>query len=249
MLFTANIHEGTATFPPAARKRLTSAGRRVGDFESQRIVTVINTYTDEQINHNIVRSKRHGNSLDKRIDNNKFIAEVDKQVKDNDFMNPTTTTASDTWGRITSKYCTTAANMAKYAAYHGLVIATPAFANPLRMTEAAMIDWFTVSMKWFRKVHKLTNGYILPHIMWDTLARGGASMAHTHFQISVVKDQYFQHYEQQRTAAARFAADAGGRNYWQSLAEAHAEIGELWGLLLFLMMMLLLLLLLCCCCC
>jgi len=164
---------------------------KIDNIKTQKIVKIINKWSEEGALFNYLRSYRPGikDSKDIRIKINHEIENAINNSKENcDFCFPEKFTPEDSFGRIEGKYCITAANIAKYDNYHSLLIFKKH--NPLDFNFGEFNDYISTSFKWFEKVHKISNNYIHPMLIWNCLAKAGASKTHGHFQLLTTKTIY-----------------------------------------------------------
>lgn len=194
-------------------------------IENQTIVTTYNKYTEEYSLFNEVRRYRPGYL-------ERISADQEQQINAMGRANegPATCdfcsmerTAEDVFGRITSRHCYTAANIAKYESWHSLLVSK--VHDTLAITTAELVDHIQTAHKWFDAVHQLDPEAVFPHLMWDAGARASASQPHKHMQISLTHDRYFTRAESTRRAALAYEEQFEGRNYWRDVLAVHETLG------------------------
>lgn len=128
----------------------------------------------------------------------------------------------DTLGRVRGKYCVTASSLVKINGYHGLVIFDEH--NPLRFTQEQINDYFDVAWKWAELAHREDPQARYYLVMWNCLARAGASVAHGHLQMSLTRDVHYPKIEAWRRAAETYW-QTHRQDYFSDLFEIHADVG------------------------
>jgi hypothetical protein len=155
--------------------------------EHQRVLSVTNRCTCEATQFNYLRAMRPV-PLSTDAEEAKVEEEIKRCKGTCDFCAPLTQTAADPFGRVESKYCVTASNVAKAFASHGLVIFRDH--HPVKaLCEEAVVDALQTTHKWMEKMmaaERLKNGYedvfYYPTLYWNCLRKAGASQAHGHMQ-------------------------------------------------------------------
>ena len=163
--------------------------RIVTSISTQKIVKIVNRYTNEGTMFNHLRAMRPGvkpGALDKR--KMYVIDMIEKSKADCDFCSPELNTPEDPFGRIKGEYCITAANIAKYDRYHSLIIFKDH--NPLYFSQEQFYDFIQTFLRWHDLVLKESADYIYPLLIWNCLPRAGASKVHGHMQILASTNPY-----------------------------------------------------------
>lgn len=131
-------------------------------------------------------------------------------------------TTADVFGRIEGQHCTTASNVAKYDAWHGLVVFKEP--NPLRFTAEQLGDYFDVAVRWLLAAHAVDAEARYPLITWNCLWKGGASVTHGHLQMTLSRGMAAGQVERLRRVHAGYALDYGG-HYCADVWRLHAALG------------------------
>ncbi|MHC1590317.1 MAG: hypothetical protein ACXQTQ_05070 [Candidatus Hecatellaceae archaeon] len=186
----------------------------VGLVEKQHVVKVTNKVTLEAAFFNELRSRRP-------VESSKEALESLLEAGECLFCKPETFTAEDVFGRIRGKHGVTAANIARYDRWHGLVV----FArhNPLDYRREEVLDCLSLAFKWFRQVRKADGKAVFPFLLWNCLWRSGASIVHGHLQITISRKAHPK-IEYLRRCAARYQSKYGS-NYFQDLFQVHQALG------------------------
>lgn len=156
-IFRVAIDRGEIVFPEPMVAKMTAAGKSMDDFQVQSVLSVCNAVTDEGIFFNKIRAKRPGAVAS--LDEEALLTFIESMKGSGcDFCHPTKYTGMESWGRIQSVHCITAANMAKYAGFHGLVLASEH--NPHKVTGPMLADMLQVSAEWFRRASLVAAGAV-----------------------------------------------------------------------------------------
>lgn len=203
--FLAKVQSWLPDVPPA-------------DFQHQEIISVFNKYTYEHSILNPTRSKRPGVSTDENVDD--FVEDLVKESSKNcDFCQYATNTAENSFGRIESKHCSTAANVFPFDGFHGVIILKNH--HPLQFTLEEFLDTMSVARRWMKRAHGENSAYKYPHLTWDCLPKGSASQVHSHAQITLSEVSHYGQLQQLTSAALQFERDYYGESYFQTLFEIH----------------------------
>jgi hypothetical protein len=186
---------------------------------TQTITRITNRYTLESAIFNPLRARRpaavvHGEkSLEHWIEG---------ELRHDIFGDPMRDTTSDLFGRISGKHCITAANIAKYAGWHGLVI--PHEPHPLRFTEEQLADYLDVALRWIATVQQQDQQARYPLITWNCLPKSGATIVHSHWQIAIAQATPYARIELWRRAIAAYRSEYNA-NYIEDLCAIHRACG------------------------
>ncbi len=162
--------------PPNSMKDWIKKHFKNANVEEQTIVRVFNKQTFESALFNNLRALRPLHGVKTRD------VEVKNIIKQKDvFCKPLTLTPADVFGRLKSKHCVTASNIAKYDCNHGLIIFKKH--DPLRFSLQELQDYFRTAKQWFVKALKHDCKAVFPLIGWNCLWRAGASIIHGHMQV------------------------------------------------------------------
>lgn len=187
--------------------------------EQQHILKITNRLTLEGALFNPLRARRPSGEAASDAELERRIA---AELQDDMFATPLTDTTADVFGRIHGNYCVTASNVAKYEAWHGLII--PDEAHPLRFSAAQLADYLATALEWLRKAHSHDPGAIYPMITWNCMPKSGATIVHAHWQMALTRGMHYGRIELWRRAAERYTAETE-RNYWRDLADIHTALG------------------------
>lgn len=142
-------------------------------------------------------------------------------------------TAVDTFGRIERRHAVSASNLFKYGApAQGIVLFK--HHDPLNFSKAQVLDLLTVADGWFHaaaasvSTTKYNIKEIHPYLVWNCLARAGASQYHGHAQVmmSAVPMPAMAHEaEAVRRYATQYCQGNITADYYADLKQAHADVG------------------------
>eukprot|EP00887_Chlorella_sp_A99_P007270 scaffold2.g7270.t1 len=148
-----------------------------------------------------------------------------------DFCDWQALTAADTWGRVERPHAVSASNLFKYVApAQGVVLFK--HHNPLEFSMEQLGDLLGVAHGWFEAAAEaaVAEGQapaeLHPLLVWNCLARAGASQYHGHAQV-MLSGAPFPEQARAAAAAARYAAQHG-RPYLPDLHAVHEAAGLLW---------------------
>ncbi|MFH1589491.1 MAG: hypothetical protein ABIB43_02910 [archaeon] len=216
-LFSISDSIGKSVVPEEMKPWITKTFGSVKAVETQKIVRIDNNITCVTALFNELRAKR---PIDAKNKSN--AKEVIKENKGKDFCNPLTHTTEDYFGRIKGKKSITASNVAKYGAFHGVIIFKEH--DPLKFNAADVKDHLETAEKWIEKVHEKHPLRIYPFILWNCLWKAGASIVHGHMQVLIGRSKHYGEIERLR----RFASGYGrvyGSDYFKDLYESHKSVG------------------------
>lgn len=137
------------------------------------------------------------------------------------FRDPLNDTPADLFGRIEGKHCISASNVAKYDAWHGLVIFNEA--HPLRFDREQVQDYFQTAYRWLRAAYAYDSTAHYPMITWNSLWKSGASLVHGHLQTALAHDGPYVEVERWQQAAQEHQ-NRTGSDYLSSLAEIYRAL-------------------------
>jgi len=197
------------------------------EVEKQKIMRVTNLVTGEGALFNHLRGMRPQSY--------RYEQDLDSLVKEHrrgcPFCYPEGRTPRDSFGRIRGKYCLTAANLAKYDEYHGLVI--PREHHPLIFNPDMVVDYFEVAARWFQEVQTyIAKGGsddfpLYPFLMWNCLWPAGSSVVHGHLQMTVTRGDHYPKVEQLRKSSLHYTENYNS-NYFRDLFTLHQALGLGW---------------------
>jgi hypothetical protein len=147
---------------------------------------------------------------------------VAKELRGADFADPLRRTPADVFGRIEGRFCLSASNVAKYDAWHGLVIFGEG--DPLRFTQEQLADYLDVALRWLAAAHAYDPAAIYPIITWNCLPKSGATIVHGHMQLALARGMHYARPELWRQVAERYHL-AEGRSFFDELFDVHQALG------------------------
>jgi len=216
-LYSIDISTGSLKIPVEmedwVKKRFGSLER----VENQQIVTIKNRFTGEHSLFNRLRS-------DRPVEAKSAIAIVREELEDKGkclFCNPKKQTPADVFGRIKGKYCITGSNIAKYDAFHSLIIFDEH--DPLRMRREWIEDYLRTAEHWFEEVSKLEEKQLQKFFIWNCLWRSGASIIHGHIQLTASRMRYGK-LELLEKVAADYKREFNS-DYIEDLYKVHKGLG------------------------
>ncbi|ABG05486.1 conserved hypothetical protein [Rubrobacter xylanophilus DSM 9941] len=183
----------------------------------QRVVRVTNRVTLEGTLFNSLRASRPletetGTDLRREI----AASEGDP------FCRPEEGTPENVFGRVRGRHATTAANIAMYDAYHGVIVFDDH--DPLRLNAEKVADYIEVGLEWHRRVLEADPEHRYLFLMWNCLWRAGGSIIHGHAQAVAARGSHYPKVERLRRAAAAYRAEHGS-GYFEDLLRIHEALG------------------------
>jgi hypothetical protein len=186
-------------------------------LRNQKVVRTFNKLSGEGALFNWLRAFPPGSKLPE-INSNRLNSHIEASKSDCDFCQPNSLTAEDSFGRISGKHCTIAANIAKYDAWHSIICFHKH--NPLDFTQEELSDYLETGFRWFEKVHQENPDFRFPFLMWNCLEKAGASLIHGHAQILMSRDTHYAKTEHIRQVAENYR-EKFNRDYFNDLFQAH----------------------------
>lgn len=216
-LFHVSRSVGELVPPESMHAWITGHFGSVTAVERQVIVKTTNRVTMEGTLFNALRASRpfeseHSSDID---------ALVSEGVGD-PFCTPLTGTPADVFGRVEGKRAITAANVAKYDAFHSVVVFDEH--NPLHFDEASVSDAMDVGLEWAHRVLDLDPEAKYFFFMWNCLWKSGASILHGHAQVASTRDIHYAKVEGLRRQALDYRQRCGS-NYFDDLIAVHRSLG------------------------
>jgi hypothetical protein len=205
---------------------------RFGDsqaVEEQYIIRVTNLVTMEGALFNTLRLLRELRTQPAGGTPPKQLVEEIEAERGDPFCQPEMLTPADTFpaegspcGRVRGRYCVTASSLVKIDGYHGLLIFDEH--NPLRFNQDQLSDYLDAAWEWAELAHQEDPGARFYLVLWNCLARAGASVAHGHLQMSLTRDVHYPKIEAWRRAAEAYR-ETYDQDYFDDLFEIHADLG------------------------
>ena len=211
---------GRLAAPESMRAWIEGAFGTVAAVEEQRVLRVTDRATLEGTLFNGLRAARPTDTRTELSD--RELEEEISGTEGDPFCRPEEGTPADTFGRIRGRYCTTASNVAKYDALHGLVVFDDH--DPLRLTPEKVEDYLEVGLRWGRRALEEDPEARYLFMMWNCLWRAGGSILHGHAQLTATRGMHYPAVERLRRAALGYAAEHG-TNYFDDLHRAHEALG------------------------
>jgi len=193
------------------------------EVENQKIMRVTNLITSEGALFNHLRGMRPQTCRPEQD----LTCLVEESRQSCPFCSPEEHTPQDPFGRIQGKYCLTAANLAKYDEYHGLIISREH--HPLSFNREMVEDYFRVAAQWFNEVKTYhgRNSLLYPFLMWNCLWPAASSVVHGHLQMTVTQECHYPKVEQLQKYSLEYLHHFG-RDYFQDLFILHQALGLGW---------------------
>ena len=237
----ADLEERIVSLPPEARAAalrifavITSVGRldpppemhpwitkQFGSVESvlaQKIVRVDNRVTFEGALFNELRAKRPA-----EVKGADEVRETIERSRGDPFCHPETGTPADTFGRISGEHGVTASNIAKYDAYHGVLVFDEH--DPLAaMTPEVLRDRMLTARRWALAASQDDPAAKYYFLIWNCLWRAGGSIVHGHMQMTVARGAHYPRIDMLRRRALAYAQEHG-RDYFEDLWLVHDALG------------------------
>lgn len=188
----------------------------------QQIVRVTNRWTYEGSVFNPLRANRPDAGL---VPGSAHIAAVRERIertRGDDFCRVEDRTPADIFGRITGRFCRTAANVARADGCHGLVVFDEH--DPLAVTAEQLADALRVVREWATRAHALRPSARHLFVLWNCLWRAGASQVHAHLQMFLSQAMPQARVALWQAAARAYAASVG-RLYAADLLRVHQSLG------------------------
>jgi len=197
----------------------------------QPITHVVNRATGQATLFNAVRSQRPMEATD-----TSDIAQEVERSRRGPFCRPLELTPANTFGRVpepeagadtASPRRITAANVAAYDGWHGLVIFEDH--DPLRFRTdkfqpEEIADLFATARAWADKAHAEDPQARFFLLMWNCLWKAGASIIHGHAQMVVGRKFHYGRVERLRQDARRYATEHEA-DYFDDLIAVHEALG------------------------
>ena len=203
--------------PGAMHEWITKLFGSVAAVEEQTIVKTTNLVTMEGTLFNALRASRpfesgHAEEID----------EILSSGTGDPFCHPLEGTPEDMFGRVQGKHSITASNVAKYDAFHGVIIFDEH--NPLLFDRESIGDAIDVGLEWGRRVLEADPQAKYLFFLWNCLWKSGASILHGHAQVVATHDLHFAKVEGLRQQAAAYHATYGSI-YFDDLVAVHRALG------------------------
>ncbi len=217
-IYAVNADVGRLRVPQGMRPWVRQQFGPVEDVVSQDIVRVANRITLEETLFNRLRSSRPVRCSER----SGLDARLAAATGDDLFRKPEESTPEDLFGRITGKYCITAANVAKYDGLHSMIIFNEF--HPLCFSREQIIDYIDVARQWAERAQAVEPRAKYFFFIWNCLWRAGASILHGHAQVMLARERHYAKIEALRRAALGYRQSYGS-GYFADLFRAHHSVG------------------------
>jgi len=218
-IFHLSVVSGRLNPPPTMHPWIEEHFGSLEEVTEQRVVKVTNVVTSEGALFNMLRGRRPTDVEDGIDIGDRVLEEEDHPCLLQDAMS---NTPEDIFGRVKGESCITASNIAKYDAFHGLVVFQEH--NPLRFSREAIIDYLETGWRWAERAHELDSSANYYFFIWNCLWKAGASLVHGHAQVLLSHDRHYAKIEALRRAALRYRAEYGSA-YFEDLYRVHLSLG------------------------
>jgi hypothetical protein len=217
-IFQVSLVQGRIVPPATMRSWIEKYFGAPDIADLQAILKIRNRLTLEATLFNPLRRKRPvgpaaSADLDTLIDTTLAAGDI--------FRDPLNDTPADLFGRIEGKHCISASNVAKYDAWHGLVIFHEA--HPLRFSREQLQDYFSTAYRWLKAAHAYDTTARYPMITWNSLWKSGASLVHGHLQTALSHDGPYVEVERWQRAAQELQS-RDGSTYLTALGEIYRAL-------------------------
>jgi len=230
-IFHLAVAEGRAVPPQAMKGWIAKQFGSVDAVRRQQIVRLTNRVTLEGTLFNPLRTRRPieapasaGEALRSAQGDKPDLEEMIRRKAEVgcSFCRPLIGTPADPFGRLRGQYAITASNVAKYDAWHGVIIFDEH--HPLRFTAEQVADYVDLAQKWAHQVQQADPEARYPLLIWNCLWRSGSSILHGHTQMVVARGMHFARVEAWRQAALRYRA-AYSADYFADLVAVYRALG------------------------
>lgn len=216
-LFHVTEAVGVLVAPESMHRWIENFFGSVAVVEQQKIVKTTNLVTFEGTLFNALRAARPMEMAPPEA-----LDEIINSSRGDPFCRPEEGTPEDLFGRVRGRYALTSSNIAKYDAFHGVVIYHEH--NPLVFTREQIADYLAVGLRWAYKALEADPEARYYFFMWNCLWKSGASILHGHAQIACTRGLHYAKVEYLRRAALQYRAQHGA-NFFDDLYAAHAAVG------------------------
>src|SRR5438445_11211742 len=185
---------------------------------AQTVVRVTNLVTFEGALFNDLRARRPA-----EVKGGADTRETIEKARGDPFCHPETGTPADTFGRIRGAHGITASNVAKYDAYHGVLVFDEH--DPLAPMDAEVIrDRLRTARRWAQAANDEDPAAKYYFLLWNCLWRAGGSIVHGHMQMTVTRGMHYPRVEMLRRRALAYDEEHG-RDYFDDLWLVHEALG------------------------
>ena len=218
-IFAVSVDKGTVEPPPKMVPWIESQFGSLEMVTDQTIVKIYNLITYEGSIFNTLRGVLAQNER-KRFLNG--AAPIDTILHKDAFDNPLERTPADVFGRVEGKHSITAGNIAKFDAFHSVVIFKKV--DPLNITAEEVADHIDTGWRWAQEAHHYDPHAKYFSMLWNSGKRAGASMIHGHAHLALGRDMHYAKTEALRRVALGYK-NTYGANYFDDLFEVYRSLG------------------------
>ncbi|MCL4368529.1 MAG: hypothetical protein M1337_05120 [Actinobacteria bacterium] len=216
-LYRVSRSTGRLVAPESMHQWIRNYFGSVEAVETQTILKVTNAVTLESGLFNQLRASR---PMDAKASGD-LIQTIEQSAGD-PFCHPLEGTPEDVFGRVRGRHSITASNVAKYDAFHGVVIFDRH--NPLLLSQDRVKDYLETGYRWAQQALRADPEAKYYFFMWNALWKSGASIVHGHAQVACTRDVHYARVEALRRAALAYRQEAGS-DYFSDLALVHRSLG------------------------
>jgi hypothetical protein len=204
--------------PPEMHEWIKKQFGSVEEVTTQQIVRVTNRVLLEGALFNDLRARRPS-----EVKGADEVRETIERSRNDPFCRPETGTPADTFGRIKGEHGITASNIAKYDAYHGVLVFDEH--DPLAAMDAAIIrDRLLTARRWAEAANEEDPSAKYYFVIWNCLWRAGGSIVHGHMQMTVTRGMHYPRVEMLRRRSLSYD-EQQGRDYFDDLWLVHEALG------------------------
>ncbi len=216
-LFHVAESEGALIAPETMHQWIVGLFGSVKAVEHQKIVKTTNLITLEGTLFNALRASR---PMESTLPED--LPQLLASGRGDPFCRPLEGTPADVFGRVRGRHGITASNIAKYDAWHSVIVFDEH--NPLHLDRQSIADYMAIGLQWARKVLEEDPAASYFFFMWNCLWKSGASILHGHAQVACTREIHYAKLEHLRRAAVYYR-ERWGSNYFDDLLRAHSFLG------------------------
>ena len=204
--------------PPEMHDWINKQFGSVDAVTTQQIVRVTNRVLLEGALFNDLRARRPS-----EVKGADEVRETIERSRNDPFCHPETGTPADTFGRIKGDHGITASNIAKYDAYHGVLVFDEH--DPLAHMDTGIIrDRLLTARRWAEAANDEDPSARYYFLIWNCLWRAGGSIVHGHMQMTVTRGMHYPRVEMLRRRSLSYD-EQQGRDYFDDLWVVHEALG------------------------
>jgi hypothetical protein len=204
--------------PPEMHEWIKKQFGSVEAVTTQQIVRVTNRVLLEGALFNDLRARRPS-----EVKGADEVRETIERSRNDPFCHPETGTPADTFGRIRGDHGITASNIAKYDAYHGVLVFDEH--DPLASMDTGIVrDRLVTARRWAEAANDEDPSAKYYFLIWNCLWRAGGSIVHGHMQMTVTRGMHYPRVEMLRRRSLAYD-EQQGRDYFDDLWLVHEALG------------------------